>query len=641
MSKITPIADAIALIQSGDVLAVSGYGTNAVPEQLLAGLQERFLDTQMPEELTLVYAGGIGDGKDGGLNRIGHERLLKRVIGGHYGLIPAIEKLAVENKIEAYNLPEGVITHLYRDIAAGKPGTLSKVGLDTFVDPRVEGAKVNEAAVEDIVELVTLNGEETLFFKGFSIDVVFIRGTTADETGNITIERESLRLETLAMAMAARNSGGIVICQVERVAQVDSLDARSIQIPGMLVDCVVVAPRDLHMQNFSSQYNPALSGEIRVPVESLRPLKLDERKVIARRAAMELTPKSIVNLGLGMPSMIGNITNEERIAEEITLTVDPGVFGGVPLGGFEFGASMNFCASIDHPYQFDFIDGGGLDSAYLGFAECDGLGNVNASRFANRVSGCGGFINITQNSKKVVFVGTFTSGGLKTSIADGRLVIEQEGKHPKFVEKIGQRTFSGARAASQGRQVFYVTERCVFALRKDGLELIEIAPGIDIKSQVLDLLPFSPMVGDPVEMNPAIFQAEPMGLRQTLYDIAIDRRISYERQTNTLFLDYSGMRVASADDIDRIKHAVDATLEPLGRRVNAIVNYDSFWVAPDVSDQYLDLVRYVEERYYLRVSRYTTNGFTRIKLSQGLDARAVTSDLTHNYVEAEANLRSD
>ncbi|MBL6600320.1 MAG: acyl CoA:acetate/3-ketoacid CoA transferase [Alphaproteobacteria bacterium] len=641
MSKITPIADAIALIQSGDVLAVSGYGTNAVPEQLLAGLQERFLDTQMPEELTLVYAGGIGDGKDGGLNRIGHERLLKRVIGGHYGLIPAIEKLAVENKIEAYNLPEGVITHLYRDIAAGKPGTLSKVGLDTFVDPRVEGAKVNEAAVEDIVELVTLNGEETLFFKGFSIDVVFIRGTTADETGNITIERESLRLETLAMAMAARNSGGIVICQVERVAQVDSLDARSIQIPGMLVDCVVVAPRDLHMQNFSSQYNPALSGEIRVPVESLRPLKLDERKVIARRAAMELTPKSIVNLGLGMPSMIGNITNEERIAEEITLTVDPGVFGGVPLGGFEFGASMNFCVSIDHPYQFDFIDGGGLDSAYLGFAECDGLGNVNASRFANRVSGCGGFINITQNSKKVVFVGTFTSGGLKTSIADGRLVIEQEGKHPKFVEKIGQRTFSGARAASQGRQVFYVTERCVFALRKDGLELIEIAPGIDIKSQVLDLLPFSPMVGDPVEMNPAIFQAEPMGLRQTLYDIAIDRRISYERQTNTLFLDYSGMRVASADDIDRIKHAVDATLEPLGRRVNAIVNYDSFWVAPDVSDQYLDLVRYVEERYYLRVSRYTTNGFTRIKLSQGLDARAVTSDLTHNYVEAEANLRSD
>ena len=356
---------------------------------------------------------------------------------------------------------------------------------------------------------------------------------------------------------------------------------------------------------------------------------------------MELTPKSIVNLGLGMPSMIGNITNEERIAEEITLTVDPGVFGGVPLGGFEFGASMNFCASIDHPYQFDFIDGGGLDSAYLGYAECDAMGNVNASRFANRVSGCGGFINITQNSKKVVFVGTFTSGGLKTSIMDGRLTIEQEGKHPKFVRQIGQVTFSGSRAANQGRQVFYVTKRCVFALRKDGLELIKVAPGIDIKTQVLDLLPFTPMIGDPAEMNPAIFRPELMGLRNTLYDIGIDRRISHEPQTNTLFLDYSGMRVTSLEDIDRIKNAVDAALEPLGHRVNAIVNYDSFWVAPDLADQYLDLVRYVEERYYLRVSRYTTNGFTRIKLSQGLGARAVTSDLTQSFVEAEARLRSD
>jgi propionate CoA-transferase len=641
MSKITPIDDAIALIQTGDILAVSGYGTNAVPEQLLAGLQKRFLETETPEGITLVYAGGIGDGKDRGLNRLGYEKLLKKVIGGHYGLIPAIEKLAVDNKIEAYNLPEGVITHLYRDIAAGKPGTLSKVGLDTFVDPRIEGAKVNAAAVEDIVELVTLNGEETLFFKGFPIDVVFIRGTTADQVGNITIEKESLRLETLAMAMAARNSGGIVICQVERVAQVDSLDARRIQIPGILVDCVVVAAPDMHMQTFTSHYNPALSGEIKIPVESLRPLKLDERKVIARRAAMELTPKSVVNLGLGLPSMIGNITNEEKIFDEIVLTVDPGVFGGVPLGGYDFGASVNFCASIDHPYQFDFIDGGGLDSAYLGFAECDGMGNVNASRFANRVSGCGGFINITQNSKNVIFVGTFTSGGLKTVIEDGRLTIEQEGKHPKFVEKIGQITFSGGRAAKQGRPVFYVTERCVFALRRDGLELIEVAPGIDIKTQILDLLPFRPMIGAPREMNPAIFKPEPMGLRDTLHDIGIDERISYDRQTNTLFLNYAGMRVSTQDDIDRIKAAVDTILAPLGKRVNAIVNYDSFWTDPDIQDKYLDLVQYVEERYYLKVSRYTTNGFTRIKLSQGLGARAVTADVVQNYVEAEANLRDE
>ncbi|MBT5266824.1 MAG: acyl CoA:acetate/3-ketoacid CoA transferase [Rhodospirillaceae bacterium] len=636
-----PAEDAIALIQPGDVLAVSGYGTNGVPEKLLAELQGRFKEAGTPDGLTLVFAGGIGDAKDRGLNRLGHETLLKRVIAGHYGLIPAIERLAVDNKIEAYNLPEGVITHLYRDIAAGKPGTLSKVGLDTFVDPRIEGAKVNHAAVEDIVELVTLNGEETLFFKGFPIDVAFIRGTTADQAGNITMEKESLRLETLAMALAARNSGGIVICQVERVAQEDTLDARRIRIPGILVDCVVVAEPEFHMQTYNNQYNPALSGELKLPLESLPSLALDERKVIARRAAMELTPQSVVNLGLGLPSMIGNVTNEEKIFDQITLTVDPGVFGGVPMGGYDFGASMNFCAAIDHPYQFDFIDGGGLDSAYLGFAECDGAGNINASRFSNRVSGCGGFINITQNSKKVVFVGTFTSGGLKTEIRDGRLTITQEGKHRKFVNEIGQVTFSGPRAAAQGRPVHYVTERCVFTLRPDGLELTEVAPGIDIRSQILELLPFTPILDDPIPMSAAIFQPEAMNLRETLHDIAIDERISYDRQTNTLFLNFAGMRVKTQEDLDRIKIAVDETLEPLGKRVNAIVNYDSFWTDPDIADKYLDLVRYVQERYYLKVSRYTTSGFTRIKLSKGLNERNVAHEMVQDFVQAEENLRSD
>jgi propionate CoA-transferase len=641
VSKIMPAEDAIALIQPGDVLAVSGYGTNGVPEKLLAELQGRFKEAGTPDGLTLVFAGGIGDAKDRGLNRLGHETLLKRVIAGHYGLIPAIERLAVDNKIEAYNLPEGVITHLYRDIAAGKPGTLSKVGLDTFVDPRIEGAKVNQAAVEDIVELVTLNGEETLFFKGFPIDVAFIRGTTADQAGNITMEKESLRLETLAMALAARNSGGIVICQVERVAQEDTLDARRIRIPGILVDCVVVAEPEFHMQTYNNQYNPALSGELKLPLESLPSLALDERKVIARRAAMELTPQSVVNLGLGLPSMIGNVTNEEKIFDQITLTVDPGVFGGVPMGGYDFGASMNFCAAIDHPYQFDFIDGGGLDSAYLGFAECDGAGNINASRFSNRVSGCGGFINITQNSKKVVFVGTFTSGGLKTEIRDGRLTITQEGKHRKFVNEIGQVTFSGPRAAAQGRPVHYVTERCVFTLRPDGLELTEVAPGIDIRSQILELLPFTPILDDPIPMSAAIFQPEAMNLRETLHDIAIDERISYDRQTNTLFLNFAGMRVKTQEDLDRIKIAVDETLEPLGKRVNAIVNYDSFWTDPDIADKYLDLVRYVQERYYLKVSRYTTSGFTRIKLSKGLNERNVAHEMVQDFVQAEENLRSD
>ncbi len=641
MSKIIPVNDAVALVQDGDVLAVSGYGTNGVPEKLLAGLQARFIETDDPKGLTLMYAGGIGDGKERGLNRLGHEKLLKRVIGGHYGLIPAIEKLARENLIEAYNFPEGIITHLYRNIAAGKPGALSSVGLETFVDPRLEGAKVNEAAKEDLVELLNLNGEDMLFFTGFPINVAFIRGTTADPEGNISLERESLSLENLSLALAARNSGGIVICQVERVAQLNSIDARHVRIPGIMVDCVVVAEPEFHMQNYDDQYNPALSGELRVPLETLRPLPFDEKKVALRRAAMELTPGAIVNLGVGLPSGIGNVTNEEKISDRITLTVDPGIYGGVPLAGYGFGAALNYSASIDHATQFDFIDGGGLDIACLGFAECDGQGNVNASRFSGRISGCGGFINISQNSKKVVFVGTFTSGGLKTRIEDGSLSIEAEGKHRKFVESVGQVTFSGRRAGREGRAVYYVTERCVFALREDGLELTEIAPGIDVRKDILDHLPFKPIVFDPKTMNPSLFRPEIMGLRETMNDIGIEDRITYNMQTNTLFLDFAGMRVKTGEDLERITLAVEAILKPLGRRVVAIVNYDSFWVDPEIADRYLDLVQYVEDNYYLKVSRYTTSGFMRIKLSRGLQERQVTSNVVQNYVEATGSLKTN
>jgi propionate CoA-transferase len=452
LRKVIPAADAVALIQDGDVLATTGYGGNGTPDQLFVALEERFLETGHPRDLTLVYAGGQGDGKEKGLNRLGHEGMLKRVIGGHYGLIPKIEKLAVENKIEAYNLPEGVITHLYRDIAAGKPGTLSKVGIGTFVDPRIEGGKVNEAATEDIVELITLGGEECLFFKAFPVNVAFVRGTTADPDGNITSEKESLRLENLSMALAAKNSGGIVLCQVERIAESGSLDSRRVRIPGTVVDSVVVAEPEHHTQTYGTGYNPALSGEVRVPLETVPPLPLDEKKVIARRATLELLPNSVINLGIGLPDAVGRVANEERIQDLLTFIVDPGVFGGVPMGGLDFGAAVNFSATIDHPYAFDFIDGGGLDAACLGFAECDRQGNINASRFANRVSGCGGFINITQNSKTVMFVGTFTSGGLKAEIGDGEMRVLEEGRYSKFVDSVGQVTFSGTSpsAASSG-----------------------------------------------------------------------------------------------------------------------------------------------------------------------------------------------
>ncbi len=637
--KVISAEDAIALIQDGDVLASSGYGGNGTPEQLLVTLEKRFLETGTPRDLTLVYAGGQGDGKDQGLNHLGHEGLLKRVIGGHYGLIPAIEKLAVENKIEAYNLPEGVITHLYRDIAAGKPGTLSRVGLGTFVDPRLEGGKVNERAQEDLVELVTLAGQETLFFKAIPINVAFIRGTTADPDGNVTAEKESMRLEILSLALAVRNAGGIVICQVERIADEGSLDARRVRVPGIVVDAIVVAEPTLHKQHYGTHYDPALSGEIRVPLRNLPRLPLDERKVIARRAAMELLPNSVVNLGIGLPDLVGAVANEEKIHDLITLTVDPGVIGGVPMSGAGFGASANFDATIDHPYQFDFIDGGGLDCACLGFAECGPEGDINASRFANRISGCGGFINITQSSKKVVFVGTFTSGGLKTEIADGRISIVTEGRFNKFVDRVGQITFSGRRAADSGKEVYYVTERAVFTLTPAGIELLEIAPGIDLRKDVLDRMPFAPIVNDPALMDPAIFREPPMGLRDRLLDIHIDDRLSYDAETNTVFMNYAGMRVRTEEDLKRIKDAVDGLLGPLGKRVNSIINYDRFEADDAIADEYLDLVRYVEKKYYIKVSRYTTSGFMRLKLGKELAKRRVSSHVFESQAEAQRNIK--
>jgi propionate CoA-transferase len=638
LGKVLSVEDAVALVRDGDTVATTGYGGNGTPDQLLLGLERRFLDTGGPRGLTLVHAGGQGDGKERGLNHLGHEGLLRRVIGGYYGLAPRIERLALDGKVEAYNLPEGVIVHLYRAIGARKPGVLSRVGLGTFVDPRVRGGKVNAATREDIVEVCTLGGEETLFYKAFPIHVAFIRGTTADPDGNVTLERESLTLENLALALAARNSGGFVACQVERVAQTGSLTSRQVSIPGILVDCVVVAEPEHHMQTYGTRYNPAFSGEIRVPLESVPALPLDERKIIARRAAIEIRAGSVVNLGIGMPDNVGVVANEERISDLMTLTVDPGVIGGVPMGGLDFGAAVNAQAIIDHASMFDFIDGGGLDVAVLGMAQCDVSGNINVSRFSGRLVGCGGFIDISQQSKKVVFVGTFAAGGLKVAVEGGRLTILQEGKHQKFVAAIDEITFSGRVASAEEREVLYITERCVFRLGERGLELAEVAPGIDVERDILARLPFPLVVGQVRPMEPAIFRPEPMGLRARLLDIRIEDRISYNADTNTVFLNYAGMHVRTEEDLRRIKDAVDQTLEPLGRRVHSIVNYDSFVADPDILDKYADLVKYVEERYYINVSRYSTSGFLRLKLGAELRKRRLSSHVFETRREARRHL---
>jgi propionate CoA-transferase len=638
LKKVISPNDAIAIVQDGDVLATSGYGGNGTPDQLLFSLEKRFLETGSPKNMTLVFAGGQGDGKDKGLNRLGHAGLLKRVIGGHYGLIPRIERLAVENKIEAYNIPEGVITHLYRDIASGKPGTLSRVGLGTFVDPREEGGKVNEITKEDIVELVEMGGTQSLFYKAFPINVAFIRGTTADPDGNVTMERESLLLENLSMAIAAKNSGGYVICQVERIAQEGSLDSRQVRIPGIMVDCIVVAEPEHHMQTYGTHYNPAYSGEVRVPLQTIAPMALDERKIIARRAALELAPNSVINLGIGLPDCVGAVVGEEKIQDLITLTVDPGVIGGVPMGGLDFGAAVNCQAIIDHGSQFDFIDGGGLDAAYLGMAEADRYGNVNASRFGRRLSGCGGFINISQSSRKIIFLSTFSSSGLEVEIADGSLRIVKEGTFFKFIDRVGQITFSGKYAAQRQQDVLYITERCVFKLTDSGLELSEIAPGIDIDRDILAKMPFAPRVHEPLAMDSSIFRPDPMKLRDRFLDIHIKDRISYDSEKNTLFLNFAGMRVRNEADLDVIKKAVDATLEPLGKRVYSIVNYERFVADDDIIDKYMDLVKYVEEKYYISVARYTNSGFLRLKLGSELGKRKVSSRIYESSEEAALHL---
>jgi propionate CoA-transferase len=455
------------------------------------------------------------------------------------------------------------------------------------------------------------------------------------------MEKEALTLEALAIAMAAHNSGGIVIAQVERVADSGSLNPRQVKIPGILVDCVVVAKPENHWQTFGTQYNPAYSSEIRVRAGSLPAMPMSERKIIARRAAFELKPNSVVNLGIGMPEGIAGVANEERIIDLITLTAEPGVIGGIPASGIDFGAAVNTQAVIDQPYQFDFYDGGGLDAAFLGLAQVDRSGNLNVSKFGPKLAGAGGFINISQSAKEVVFVGTFGAGRQRIAVSDGRLVISEEAKARKFVEAVEHVTFSGAFAAKRGQRVLYVTERCVFVLTPEGLELTEVAPGIDIERDILALMDFRPLIPrDPVAMDPRIFRDGAMDLRNDMLTIPLDQRFTLDDQQNLFFVNLERFALRSRADIDAIAKAVEARLGGLNRRVYAIVNYDNFSILPELLDEYSAMVRSLTERFYSGVSRYTTSGFLRIKLGEALEKRGVAAHIFESAEEAQSDWRN-
>jgi len=506
--------DAAAMIPSGATVAITGAGGGIIePTTLITALAKRFNETRQPDNLTLLHTTGLGDRNNRGMSPLAIEGMCKRVIGGHWGQSPRLADMAEANAFEAYCLPQGVLSQLFRASAAGQPGVLTHVGLGTYIDPRKTGGKLNARTTEDLVKVMEIDGKEWLFYSAIPPTVAFLRGTSADTDGYISMEDEITYLDGLAIAQAAHNAGGLVFVQVKRLVKAGSLHPRSIKIPGFLVDGIIVDSDQTQL--YDAPINRFFSGDYAAEVEEVPPLPLDERKVIVRRALMQVCPGDVGNIGVGISDGIGAVAGEEGVDEDFVLTVETGPIGGITAKGIFFGASVNMRALVDMPSQFDFYGGGGLDICFLSFAEIDAHGNVNVSRFNNKIQGVGGFVDISSKSKKLVFNGTLTAGGLKTKVGGGKIEITQEGRFKKFIAEVEEVSFSAEQALNRGQEVLYITERAVFRLVPGGLELIEIAPGMTPEKDVFPHMAFTPAVSaDLREMDPRYFTDAPMGIAE-------------------------------------------------------------------------------------------------------------------------------